>query len=112
MEWREIRNAPREMQPDILVALANLDLQKALEIARGSLPNPSDFSWDYVDRHWIAAILAAEEVEERRKLAEQADAYVKRHHRYGFVRLSKNEKGVEFGTMAMPEEEDDRKKSA
>lgn len=33
-EWRELREAAREVQPDILAALANLDVEKALQIAR------------------------------------------------------------------------------
>ncbi|MGB3831196.1 MAG: Arc family DNA-binding protein [Mesorhizobium sp.] len=112
-EWVELRSAPREVQPEILDALAKLDIQKALTIARSAAEQPVPFSWDFMHEHWIVPAMQTTDAAEMQRLVQEADTYIKRHLKGGFVRVSEKDGqvGVEFGFLG-PDGEIDSKQTA
>jgi hypothetical protein len=88
-EWQELRAAPREVQPDIFEALANLDVARALEVARGSKKYPAVFNFDEFFEEWIKPVDEAEDEILKSSLAKRADAALKAQRPKLSVWLSK-----------------------
>nr|WMC97384.1 Arc family DNA-binding protein [Aminobacter aminovorans] len=95
-EWRELREAAREVQPDILAALANLDVEKALQIARDSEHPLPTFSYDLFVEEWIEPISKTADTEDQKRLIAEANAHIKRYKPELSVWLS-SKGGVAFG---------------